>query len=129
MDMAALVAAVGTALDTLTGLRVYDFLAQTIAPPAAVVGSPTVTYDLTMGRGSDTAHIPIWIVGAALPDRLALAALAPWTDGTAVKAAVEDDPTLGGEAKTVRVVGAEIQPVNFNQVDYLAARFDVEVLG
>ena len=130
LDLNAVMDAVGTRLATITGLRVYDYPAETASPPAAIVGLPSeLEYDFTKGRGSDRAVIPITLLVGKVVERSARDALSLYLAGTgasSVKAAVDGD--LGGAAQTVRVMGARVEIVTLNGVEYLGATFDLEVI-
>ncbi len=47
-----------SALQTITGLRAYDLIPDTIVPPAAVVGQLDFTFDIDNARGLDQAQVP-----------------------------------------------------------------------
>lgn len=120
---------IGTRLGTIVGLRVFDFPPDNVHPPTAVVGMPeTMEFDSTMARGADRTVIPVAILVGKVSDRASRDELAAYVSGTgakSVKAAV--DGNLGGAAQTARVTTARIEVVTVAGVDYLGARFDVEV--
>lgn len=126
--MNATMDAIGVRLLTITGLRVFDYTADSIAVPAAVVGLPDVTYDNTKGRGFDFATYPVHLLVSKVSDRASrdkLAAYLVGTGGASVKAAV--DGTLGGTVQVARVASAALSTMTVAGVDYLAATFQVEV--
>jgi len=132
LDLNAVMDAIGTRLVGVTGLRVYDFAADAINPPAAVVALPEmVEYDVVAGRGADRAVIPVTVLVGKVSDRAARDQLAQYVSGTgaqSVKTAIEGGTgDLGGVAHTVRVTEARIDVVTIQAVDYLGASFDVEV--
>lgn len=132
LDLNTVMDAIGTRLVGVTGLRVSDYAADSVSPPAAIVALPSeVEYDVTMGRGADRVVIPVTILVGKVSDRASRDQLAQYVAGAgalSVKAAIEGtDPTLGGVAQTVRVTSARIDVVTIAAIDYLGASFDVEV--
>lgn len=131
IDINSTMDALGTALGTISGLRVFDYATDTANPPAAVVGIPIeLDYDFTKGRGTDRVVYPVTVIVGQVSARSARDALGAYLAGTgssSVKAAV--DGNLGGTAHTVRVMSARVEPVQLSGVDYLAAVFDVEVIA
>ncbi|MGH7426554.1 MAG: hypothetical protein ACREJP_10380, partial [Candidatus Methylomirabilales bacterium] len=76
----------GIRLATITGLRVFDFAAEAVSPPAAIVGMPTeVDFDFTKGRGSDRVVIPITVLVGRVSDRAARDDLSAYVAGTGTK--------------------------------------------
>jgi hypothetical protein len=131
LDLNTIMDAIGTALSTITGLRVYDFTAGSQAPPAASVGlPPDVEYDFTKGRGSDRVVVPVTVLVGKVSDRTARDELSAYLAGSGAKSIkAKLDGNLGGAAQTVRVTGASTQIVTMTQgVEYLGATFDVEVV-
>jgi hypothetical protein len=131
MDLGAVLDGLGVRLATISGLNVLDYLPDDIPVPAAVVDWPsTVEYDSTMARGSNRieteVHAFISLVDAESA-RDALVSYMSLSHANSVKAAIEDDPSLGGVAMTVRVMEAKAEVWSFASVDYLAATFTVEV--
>lgn len=120
----------GTALAGITGLRVYDYLADNVAVPAAVVGLPQpLVYDHTHGRGSDRATFPVYVVVGKVSDRAARDALATYCDGTAAA-------TVSVKAALDAVAGCRVIDVDFTNpvmtiagADYLAATFHVDLVA
>lgn len=135
LDLGAAMDAIGTALDTIDGLRVADYAAQSVNPPQAIVTLPEqpVEYDVVMGRGADRAVIPVTVLVGAVSDRVSRSNIAQYISGTgakSVKTAVEaNGSNLGGAAQTVRVMTARVDIVTIGAVEYLGASFDVEVIA
>lgn len=116
--------ALGTALGTITGLRVFDFPPKSAQPPFAFVDMPEeVTYDSTMARGKDEAVFAVYVAVGNVSDRSSRDALCAYLNGSgssSVKAAL-DSPGLR------RVESATISVMTMAATEYLAARFDVRV--
>lgn len=129
-------AGIGAALRQIPDLDVFDYPAENLTPPMAVVAFPEgdIEYDTTYGRGSDTAVFVVYVVAGRVDVESAYAALAGYMSGqgaSSVKAAIEVDPTLGGAAAggTTRVQSSRIETVTSAGVDYLAASFNVEIVA
>lgn len=122
LDINAAMDAIGVALATVTGLRVFDFRPDNAQPPFAFVDYPTVTYDHTKARGTDRAIFPV-LVGVGNPsDRSARDQISAYvgSGSSSIKTALD--------AAGLRRVGAA-EPVELILAagTYLAYRYDVEV--
>ena len=107
--------------------RVTAYPPGEVNPPEAVVAYPTVDFDATFGRGADTWIFPIYLVAGTPHLPATKAALSAIVDGAnGVKAAL--DGTLGGVVDTTRVQRMEIVTINLGGIDYMAARFEAEVI-
>jgi len=131
VDLAAVMDEMGTALETIDGLRVFPYSADRITPPAAIVAWPDeIDYDQTMSRGSDSLVLPVWVVVGKVDARSARDALAAYLAGSgasSVKAALDGGTYTACDS--VRVAKAHVEMVTIAAVDYLAGIFDVEVTG
>lgn len=124
MDLSAEMDAIGTALATISGLRVFDFPPKSAQPPFAVVDFPElITYDSTMSRGKDEATVPVMVAVANVSDRNARDQLAAYLAGSgasSVKAALDSSGRR-------RVASATIQQIQLAAGIYVGAVFDVHV--
>lgn len=133
LQIADVMDGLATRMGTVGGLNVYPFPADNVAVPAAVVGYPEpLEFDVTMGRGTDRATMPVHVVISRVSDRASRDALTDYMGGSGagtVKAAIEADKTLGGASSSVQVT--EVRGVNIRiaGVDYIAATFMVDVVG
>lgn len=129
LDLNGLMDALGTALGTISGLRVQDYPASVAAVPAAIVGLPSVLeFDATKGRGVDHVVVPVTLLVGMVSERAARDALSLYLAGSgvkSVKAAI--DGTLGGVVQTARVMGATVEVLTLAGVDYLGATFEVDI--
>lgn len=120
----------GTALGSVSGLRVFSYTPSTVEPPAAIVGQGSVTYDATFA-GSMTSDFGVLVIVARADDRNANSRLNDYltpTGSGSIKVALEADQTVGGEASYVTVTGADAPgEVEYGGTQYLAVQFDVEV--
>jgi hypothetical protein len=133
MSIAAVMDGLGVRLSTISGLRTYDYPADAVAVPAAVVLFPeTLTYDDTMARGADRASFQVIVLVGKVSDRSARDSLALYMNGTgdkSVKTVVEADRTLGAAADTARVTEATVETFAVGAVEYLGARFNIDVVA
>jgi len=131
MNIADVMDELGTALETITGLRVFPYSATRVTPPAAIVGWPDpIEYDLTMGRGADQFTLPVFVLVGNVDARSARDALAVYLDGSAtgsIKAALDGGTYT--ECDSVRVASASVDAITSAGVEYLGAVFQVEITG
>lgn len=131
MNVANLMAEIATALGSISGLRVYNFVAGAISPPTAIVGLPDAAeFDLTYQRGADRLTLPVTVLLSKAEDRVSAKTLANYLSGSgalSIKAAIESHDFT--EPDWVRVVSAEVSIVTVAAVDYLAATFQLDVVG
>ena len=105
-----------TRLATITGLRTYDLIPDTVNVPAAVVGNLELTWDEAMQRGLDFAT-DVYLAGSG---------------ASSVKTVLEGGTpagTLNGTVSTVRVTRATPISITVASIEYLAYRYEVEVYG
>lgn len=100
---------IGDALATLAGLRSYEQIPDTPVTPCAIIELRRVNYDTTMARGADEYQFTVTILSGRADDRTAQTRVEAAVAGSgtqSVKAAIEQDPTLGGTCMTARVLEA-----------------------
>lgn len=120
--------AIGTALGTITGLRVFDFPPKSAQPPFAFVDMPeSVDYDLSYARGSDHAIFLVVLAVADVVDRAARDAISTYAAGTGATSikAVLDAAAIGVSR---RVTDCEFRPVQLSAGTYAGAIFSVDVV-
>ena len=125
---------IGNNLANITSLSVFKFVPDSVEPPTAVVGVlDSIDYDASMQRGADRYEIPVYIyVGRvdAQDSQETLDGFLVSTGANSVKAQIESDTTLNGEAQSVRVVSAGNYGVyEINNINYLGVEFIVEVIA
>lgn len=132
MNLGAVMQEIADQLDTIAGLRVYAYPADSIAAPAAVVSYPgTVNFDGTYGRGTD--HIPdltVVVLVGKVSTRATRDAVSKYVNGSgaaSIKQVVEAGTY--SEFDTVRVAQVEFEPVSIGGVEYLAATFTLDIAG
>jgi hypothetical protein len=131
VNLAGVMDDLGTALESIPGLRVFPYWADRVSPPAAVVAWPDpLTYDTTMVRGGDQAEIPVVVLAGKVDSRTARDSIAAYADGSgesSVKAAIEShEPTAYDSARVNRV---EFGISTVAGADYLAATFFIDIIG
>lgn len=133
MNVSGVMDGLGVRLATITGLRVFDFVPDSVSPPAAVVSLPEfIEYDTVMARGADRATYEVVVLVGKASDRNARDRLAAYLAGTgasSVKTAIEAEDTLGGVADSSRVTEARVSVITIAAQDFLAATFLVDVVG
>ena len=125
---------IATNLGNISSLTVFGFVPDSIEPPTAVVGVvDNIEYDTSMARGADTYSIPVFLYVSridAQDSQDTLDAFLASSGSSSVKAQVESDITLGGQAQSVRVVEADNYGVyTINNIDYLGVEFMIEVIA
>ena len=121
-----------TQIATISGLRVYDTVPDSVNVPAAVVGMLDMDFDATMNRGYDRATLDVILITGRMSERSAQNALDTYLSGSgnsSIKAVVEANKTLSGAVQTLRVTAATSGSIQVSGIDYLAYRFRVELIG
>jgi len=117
---------------TITGLRVYDTVPDGLIPPALVIGQLSITWDLVMARGADSAEVDLILIAGRMSDRAAqdyLDSFLTATGTNSIKTKIEADQTLGGSVSSVRVVSATPISLTVAGVEMLAYRYAVALWG
>lgn len=131
MDLLTVMDEVGDRLDTIDGLRVHRFPPDSLVPPAAIVAWPD-TYDPhgTYNRGMSRLSLPVVVVVGRQSDRAARENLGTYcadTGSSSVIAVLESGGWTSFDVATVRDI--EFDPVRIGGQDYVAALFDVDIVG
>lgn len=133
MIITDVMAALATQLDTIAGLRVYDFPISKVVPPAVIVGYPeSITYDLSANRGQDVMEMPLIAIVGKVSDRTAMDVLGPYMDGSGAssfKAVLEANNRTYTAFSRVRVRSATVEIVTIAGVEYLAGMFTCDIYG
>lgn len=133
MDLAAVMDAIATQLDTIAGLRVHPHPPDSIHPPAAVVTYPdSYDFDQTYARGADRLELPVVVLVGKVSERSARDTLAAYVNGSgakSIKAVVESGTYTAFD--TVRVTGASFDVIGVGspETQYLAATFVLDITG
>lgn len=125
-------AGLATRLDTITGLRAFEYVPDSLAPPAAVIEPLEVDYHEAMQNGLDQYRAFVLVIVGRMSDRSSQARLDAYvtsSGASSVKAALEADKTLGGACSTLMVINARPREVVVSGVEMLAYRFEVVIYG
>jgi hypothetical protein len=121
------------ALDTIAGLRCFDYVPDGLAPPAAVIEPLEVTYHAAnVSTGTQYYRAYILVIVGRMSERSAsdrLDAYLANTGNKSVRVALETDRTLGGQCSTLVVAQALPRSVVVSGVDMTAYRFEVDIYG
>jgi hypothetical protein len=118
-------------LASISSLRVSATMLDAPRPPVAMVYPDAIDFDLNANRGADTYTFIVSVLVGRADDRTAQNRLDGFVVGpNSVKAAIESDRTLGGNADTCRVTGMRnYQQVSIGETVYLGVEFEVEVVA
>ena len=125
-------AGIATALDTIAGLRCFDYVPDSLAPPAAVVEPLEIDYDESMNSGTQFYRAFILVIVGRMSDRSSqdrLDAYLTESGASSVKAALEADRTLGGACATLQVASSRPREVVVSGVNMIAYRFEARIYG
>jgi hypothetical protein len=119
-------------LKTISGLRVLETLPDVVNPPVAMIGLTKVAYNRQNNQSMSEYTFKVTVIVGRVSERTAQNTLdilvAPGTGS--IKAAVESDRSLGGNAYEVYL--AELSAygaITVNGIDYLSAEFSVQVFA
>jgi hypothetical protein len=123
----------GTALKTITGLRVYEYGTNDVQAPAAILSLPDLSIDYHQGYGTGASKLSDVVVLVLIRDntrRASFKSLAGYVKATGVgsiKAALEGATYTACD--TVTVTRVDFDAVTWNGADYLAAEFHLDIFG
>jgi len=119
--------AIASNLSTVSGLRTASLIPEDPKPPVAVVIFDRVEFDQAFGRGLDMYLFKVVVVMGRVNTRGTEETLDGYLSGSgssALKAAIESDRTLGGEAQDLRVTSGEnVRELVVADITYVAADF------
>ena len=121
-----------TALNAIVGLRCFDYVPDSLAPPAAVVEPLEIDYDEAMNQGCEFYRAFILVIVGRMSDRSSQDRLDNYlttTGPSSVKASIEADRTLGGACSTLQVASTRPREVVVSGVNMIAYRFEVRIYG
>lgn len=123
--------AIVTALQTITGLQVFDWPTPAGKPPFAVVGLDNVEYETTFSGGSWHAQYTVRLLVARADEQSAVAALDPYiaqSGSSSVFLVISNNETLSGACDTAAVNSAQGYGVyGYASGDLLGIEFTVDV--
>jgi len=119
-------------LTSISGLRCYDTIPESVNVPAAIVGQLSLFFDNAAQRGLDRATVEIYAIVSRMSERSGqdkLDGLLTGTGAGSIKAAIESNKTLSGAASTVRVTQAIPGQITVGAIEYLGYNYSVEIYG
>ena len=123
--------ALKVALETIPGLRAYDYQPDQVNPPFAFATLEEITYHGAMGAGNVVNRFTVSVIVQRASERAAQDKLDGYLsyDGTqSVRKAIEADRTLGGVVQDVIVNSASnITNIDANDTTYLTVDFQLLV--
>lgn len=123
--------ALAAALATIPGLRVADHLPEQVAPPMAVIQLQSVTYHRAMRGGLSEWRYVISLIAGRMGDRAAQRQMDGWLSyggAQSVRAAIEADQTLDGNASTLIVDEmVSVRPLSIGDAAYTTCEFSITV--
>ena len=131
--LSAMRTALASNLATISGLRTAATMPDQPNPPIAIVMPTSVSYDTAMGRGLDTYEFTVLVIVGRVDERTAQNLLDGYCNpsgATSIKAAIESNRTLGGQANDLRVTEMRnYSSLPVGEITYLAAEFVVTVFA
>jgi len=123
--------ALKTSLRRVPGLRVYDFIPDTVNTPMAMVALEEAVYHRAFRGGDVNYRFLVTLLVGRTSERIAQSRLDEFMSysGTqSIRQAIEDDPAWKSSFQTLQVErGGNMQPITVNDVVYLAVDFTVIV--
>lgn len=120
-----------TRLQTITGLRVYNYQPEQLNPPVAYPSLNSVTYHKAFGGGLVEMNWTILVIVGRYLDRVAhetLDGYLSYSGATSVRAAIEGDKTLGGVADTLILSDStDISSLSSNDAEFLQIELSLTV--
>lgn len=131
MRLADVMDEIATRLRSISGLRVWDWPAGSISPPAAVVSYPdSYKPHATYARGADQMTIPVIVLVGRASERSARDQLSEYVDGSGARsliAVLESGSYTAFDTLTVSNIDFDV--VRMGETDYLAALFACDIVG
>ena len=122
-----------TALDTIAGLRCFDYVPDGLPTPAAIVEPLEITYhEANVSTGLNYYRAYVLVIVGRMSDRSSqdrIDAYLANTGSSSIRAAIEADRTLGGACSSLIVVEALPRSVVVSGIDMTAYRFEVDIYG
>ncbi len=122
-----------TRLATISGLRNAATMPDQPNPPVAIIIPQRVSYDTAFADGVNTYTFTVQVIVGRVSERISQSLLdgfASATGASSIKAAIEGNKTLGGNAFDVRVTEmTAYQSIVVGEITYMGAEFEVSVLA
>lgn len=119
------------ALANVPGLRVAEQIPEQINPPVAVISRSAVDYTQAMSGGLTEWTMQVELIAGRMAEQHSQRVIDGWLswDGqTSVRKAIEADRTLGGNAETCIVTGAQtLHSLSVGDAEYLGVTMNVTI--
>jgi hypothetical protein len=129
MSISAIREGIGDNLRTISGLRVFEEIPDTLSPPAAVVQLNSVDYHQAFSGGLNILRFTVRVIVGRAAERHAQRKLDLYAepDGdSSVRRAIESNRTLSGACQDLIVESMpNIGSITVNENDYLAGEWTV----
>lgn len=131
MNVGDIMEAIALQLKTIPGLNTWGHPKGSVTAPAAIVTYPgEIVYDASYGRGMDTADPEVVVVVGNVYDkstRTLINAYAAGSGPRSIKAVLEEEDVF--DTFAIRVTGCKFEAITIGSVEYLAARFTLDIAG
>jgi hypothetical protein len=133
MNLDTVMAELGAATSTITGLRVAAWAADRIVPPGVIFGLPDdIVPNGTYARGSmEIRDLPLILLTGKAVARTAIKTIAPYLAGSGAKSitvALQDYSSYV-QVQAITVKRIELDAVKLSGVEYLGAIFHLDIIG
>ena len=123
--------AIKTALRAVPGLRVYDYVPDTVNTPMAMLALEEAIYHRAFGGGDVNYRFLVTVLVGRTSERQAQSRLddfMSYSGAQSIRQAVENDAAWKKCVQTLVVErGGNLQPITINDVTYLSVDFTVLV--
>jgi hypothetical protein len=122
---------IADSVSSVDGLRVAAHDTDTVNPPQALVRWPDpIRYDVTMGRGTDSQELEVFVLTGRTDSRTARKLLGPYLNGSGAKSIKQAiDGGTYTACDSVTVTEGRVEAIDVSGVLYLAAVFTVSIVG
>ena len=120
-----------TRLATISGLRTFSYQPEQVNPPVAFPVLEEIEYHRAFGGGDVRMRFTVMVIVGRYLDRVAhsnLDGFLSYSGATSLRAAIEDDKTLGGVAQTLVLDGGmSIGSLTIAEAEFLSVSCTVTV--
>lgn len=131
MNVGDIMEAIAVQLKTISGLNAWGHPKGSVTAPAAIVTYPgEIQYDASYQRGMDKADPEVVVVVGNVYEkstRTLINAYAAGSGPRSIKAVLEAEDAF--DTFSIRVTGCHFEAVQIGAVEYLAARFTLDIAG
>lgn len=121
----------GTQLDTIDGLRVWDYDSDDINPPSAIIRlTGDIDYLGAYNHGMNSIGLSVLILVGAVDDRIRRDEIVQYADGSgekSIRQVLEKGTYTAFD--TVAVARSKFQIVSIAGIKYVSAEFSIQISG